>query len=324
MYENSVIIDAAQFCKWDREYFEVLNEAKYTAVGVNLGFHTSKDELLNALKTWDELFKENDDLIKPLLEAKDIKLAKKEHKTAIYFSIQNPKVIEDDLSLLKKFKEKGVLSTQLVLEKDSLQASSCYEDTDRGLLNPGKKLIAALNNAGMLCDLSFASTKACLEAVEFSKKPLCMSHALPYSFHVSPRNKSDEVLKALAKSGGMLALSLYPVLLPNSSNCALHEFCQMLSDLADMIGIDALAIGSDLYEGQSDDALMHVRLKSMQGCELQSHTWPPPLEWYDLERGMYVLFETLFKYSFFEDEIKAILGGNWQAYLDEALKYQDV
>lgn len=316
MYEKSTIIDAAQYCKWDREYLECLNEAKITAIGVNTGFHASTQELFASFDRWDALLEKNKDLIMRISKASDIKLAKKEKKTGIYLNLQNPKLFCDDLSLLGKIKKRGVLLTQLVLEIDSRFGGCCLEENERGLNEAGKKAIDAINEVNMLCDISFASNKCALEAMEYSKKPLCMSHALPAFFSPHPRNKSDEVLKTLSRSGGCIALSLFPPLLHKKSECLLHEFCEMVARLVDMIGLDVVAIGSDLYEGQSDQALRYVSFN--KGGELSS-TWPSPLEWFDLERGMYVLYESLFRVGFFEGEIKAILGENWFKFMKDNL-----
>ena len=59
------------------------------------------------------------------------------------------------------------------------------------------------------------------------------------------RNKSDDVLKALAQSGGMLGFSIYPHHLKDKSACTLESFCEMVARTADLIGIDHIGIGSD-------------------------------------------------------------------------------
>lgn len=318
MYENSFIIDAAQFCKAEFEYIECLKEAKINAVGINTGFN--KKELNSTLDEWDKFYKSYPDLFILAKGYEDIKRAKKEKKPAIYFNIQNPSSI-NELDKLPILKEKGVFNVQLGFGKAGIFAPSCYAK-DEGLNEKSKELILKLNELGILCDISFCAKKASFEAIEYSKRPLFMSHALPYDFHVSMRNKDKDLLKLLASKKGLIALSLFPPLLPNANKCSLHDFCEMVANLAQMIGTDSISIGSDMYEGQEDESFIEL-VSSLDFAELgeyESRFWPKSLEWFDLERGLYVLYENLFHFGFYEDEIKAILGENLASFLKKGLK----
>ena len=66
-----------------------------------------------------------------------------------------------------------------------------------------------------------------MDAIKLSSKPIAITHANPSFWFNAKRNKSSELLKALANSGGMLGLSLYPHHLKDTSNCTLEDFCTM-------------------------------------------------------------------------------------------------
>ncbi|HCL94539.1 MAG TPA: peptidase M19, partial [Gammaproteobacteria bacterium] len=66
------------------------------------------------------------------------------------------------------------------------------------------------------------------------------------------RNKSDEVIRALSETGGMIGFSLYPHHLHQGSECSLQSFCEMVARAADRFGIEHLGIGSDLCQDQPD------------------------------------------------------------------------
>ena len=78
-------IDNLQYCKWSREIFEINRQAGLDAVHVTIVYHEDYDELLNEIKKWEKLFKENDDLIFLGKNFKDIEKANTENKTAIFF-----------------------------------------------------------------------------------------------------------------------------------------------------------------------------------------------------------------------------------------------
>ena len=77
-------IDNLQYCNWSREIFEINRKAGLDAVHVTIVYHEDFDELLNEIKKWEKLFKDNSDLIFLGKNFKDIEKANTENKTAIF------------------------------------------------------------------------------------------------------------------------------------------------------------------------------------------------------------------------------------------------
>ena len=77
-------IDNLQYCKWSREIFEINRDAGLDAVHVTVVYHEDYDEFLTRVTEWNELFKNNSDLIFLGKDIKDIEKAKLEKKTAIF------------------------------------------------------------------------------------------------------------------------------------------------------------------------------------------------------------------------------------------------
>ena len=93
-------IDNLQYCNWSREIFEINREAGLDAVHVTVVYHEDYDEFLTRISEWNELFKNNSDLIFLGKDIRDIEKAKLENKTAIFFGFQNCSPIEDDIDLI--------------------------------------------------------------------------------------------------------------------------------------------------------------------------------------------------------------------------------
>ena len=77
-------IDNLQYCNWSRKIFEINREAQLDAVHATIVYHENYDELLAQIKKWDDLLKENSDLIFLGKDSEDIKKAHLENKTAIF------------------------------------------------------------------------------------------------------------------------------------------------------------------------------------------------------------------------------------------------
>ncbi len=328
MYKNQIIIDGLQYCKWDREYFLLLKESGITAVHVTLVYHEMARETLSRFAQWNKLFEQNSDLIIPVMNMEDIKLAKSSGKVGIFFGAQNCSPIDDEIGLIEVMRKQGLLIMQLTYNNQSLLASGCYEKNDSGITRFGKQAIEEMNRVGMIIDMSHSAQKSTLEAIELSSRPICISHANPTFAHDALRNKSNEVIKKLTSRGGLLGFSLYPFHLPNGSSCTLDDFCEMIAKTADLVGVDYLGIGSDLCLNQPQEVLEWMRngkwSKAMDYGEgsASNSGWPDNLPWFDGAKGMENIYNGLINYGFKEKEANQILGGNWLSFLEKGLEPQ--
>ena len=310
-------IDNLQYCKWSREIFKINNEAGLNAVHVTVVYHEDYDEFLKRLSEWEELFKENSDLIFLGRDYNDIITAKSENKTAIFFGFQNCSPIEDDIKLVEKVHEHGCRFMQLTYNNQSLLATGCYEKNDSGVTNFGKEAIKEMNRVGIVIDMSHSAEQSTLDAIEISEKPIAITHANPSFWHEAKRNKSNTVLKSLAESGGMLGFSLYSHHLKNSTNCTLDNFCEMVARTADIMGVKNLGIGSDLCLNQPDSVVEWMRngtwtiSKNYGEGSKDKPGFPAQPNWFIDARGFKNIDQGLKKAGFNEQETNDILGNNW-------------
>jgi microsomal dipeptidase-like Zn-dependent dipeptidase len=226
---NNYRIDNLQYCNWSKEIFQINNEAKLNAIHVTIAYHENFNEVEENVKTWNKYFKEFKDLIFHGKTFKDIEKAHKEKKTAVFFGFQNCSPIGDNIGLVEEIHKLGIVFMQLTYNNQSLLATGCYEENDSGVTRMGKEVIKEMNKLGVVVDMSHSAEKSTLDAIKISSKPIAITHANPSFWFTAKRNKSNEVLKALADSGGMVGLSLYPHHLKDKSNCTLESFCEMIA-----------------------------------------------------------------------------------------------
>ena len=310
-------IDNLQYCNWSREIFEINREAELDAVHVTIVYHEDYDELLKRVDEWNIHFKDNSDLIFHGKSYKDIEKAKEQKKTAIFFGFQNCSPIEDDINLIEKVHHLGCKFMQLTYNNQSLLATGCYEKIDSGVTNFGKEVIKEMNRVGIVIDMSHSAEKSTFDAIEISEKPIAITHANPLFWHKAIRNKSNDLLKTLAKSGGMIGLSLYPHHLKDGTNCNLENFCEMTAKTAELIGVKNIGIGSDLCLKQPDKVVEWMRngtwTKSKNYGEGSKNKpgFPKQPVWFEDARGFKNLESGLKKTGFNQEEVQGILGNNW-------------
>ena len=310
-------IDNLQYCNWSRKIFEINRKAGLDAVHATIVYHEDYDELLIEIKKWEKLFNENSDLIFLGRDFNDIHKAHQENKTAIFFGFQNCSPIEDDIDLVAKVHELGCRFMQLTYNNQSLLATGCYEKVDSGVTNFGREVIKEMNRVGIAVDMSHSAEKSTFDAIELSEKPIAITHANPTFWHAAKRNKSNDLLKTLGDSGGILGLSLYPHHLKDNTNCTLESFCEMTARTAEIMNVKNIGIGSDLCLGQTDNVVEWMRNGTWsknknygEGSKNKSG-FPKQPEWFEDATGFKNLENGLRKVGFSVDDINGILGNNW-------------
>ena len=196
-------------------------------------------------------------------------------------------------------------------------ATGCYEKIDSGVTNFGREVIKEMNRVGIVVDMSHSAEKSTFDAIELSEKPIAITHANPTFWHAAKRNKSNDLLKALSESGGMLGLSLYPHHLKDNTNCTVESFCGMVAKTAEIMELKNIGIGSDLCLDQPDTVVEWMRngtwSKSKNYGEGSKNKpgFPKQPDWFEDARGFKNIENGLKKIGFSDTETQGILGNNW-------------
>ena len=320
---STPVIDCLQYGNWSEKIFRQMQAGGVHGVHVTIAYHEVFREMVLNIEQWNRWFELFPDLIFMGRTGADVRRAKAENKTAIFFGFQNPSPIEDDLGLIEICHTLGVRFMQLTYNNQSLLATGCYENEDTGVTRFGKEAIAEMNRVGLVIDMSHSAERSTLDAIEISTRPIAITHANPTVWHDALRNKSDTVIKALTQSGGMLGFSLYPHHLKQGSACSLESFCQMIGDAAGSYGVEHFGIGSDLCQDQPDSVVRWMRngrwSKSTdygEGSKTDTG-FPPQPDWFVNNEHFHNLIRGLKNAGFNDDDTAAIMGGNWLRFYDE-------
>lgn len=141
----------------------------------------------------------------------DVYRLKKEGKRAIYIGVENGYPIGDDISQLKVFYDMGARYITLCHTRNN---QICDSSTDpegplhNGLSQFGREVVAEMNRLGMMVDVSHISDKAFYDVLEVSKAPVIASHSCARAICDNPRNLTDDMLRAIAKNGGVVQMCI--------------------------------------------------------------------------------------------------------------------
>ncbi len=150
----------------------------------------------------------NKTMIELALNASDIERINGEGKMAAFLDLEGGFDLDGDLNLLRALYRLGLRSIQLTAHNTTNAFVDTCNDVSRwgGINDLGKKIIAEMNELGMVINVAHASNDAILQTVEASKHPVIYSHGGFYGIVGHPRCITDEAARAVASKGGVIGI----------------------------------------------------------------------------------------------------------------------
>jgi membrane dipeptidase len=145
----------------------------------------------------------------------DIERTHREHKLAALMGIEGGHSIEADMHLLRDYYRLGVRYMTLSWSNTNEWADSSGDINDpkvehhNGLTDFGKQVVLEMNRLGMMVDISHVADKTFWDAIATTKAPVIASHSSARALTNAPRNMTDDMLKALAKNGGVVQVNFF-------------------------------------------------------------------------------------------------------------------
>lgn len=226
---------------------------------------------LNQLANYRSHLRSLGGLVRMVESFDDFERARAENKLAVVMGYQNVPGVDRDLNLLRLFHDAGVRVIQIAHNIRNLYGDGCAEPANAGLSTLGRELVAAMNELGIVIDLSHVGDLSGIEATKLSRQPVAVTHANAYSVCPNMRNKSDALLDALKINGGVIGLTYLPPLVrmpqegaPSAQDVIAHfEYC------CNRIGAEHVGIGSDFITDQPAERYQEfLRKPEVYG------TWP--------------------------------------------------
>ena len=325
LHRESIIIDGLHFVEnlsghdlsqFEGRYGDELKKSGVSAA--NFTVESSWADQIRFIKGISGIYKLIDKYGEQYLIVKtsrDIEKAKQQGQVGIIMGSQGPEQIGYDVKLLRIYKELGVRIIQPTYYEQSPLGEGCGDRTDAGLSNLGIEFVKEMNRLHMLIDLSHCGPKLTMEATELSEQPVVCTHTGPRVLVDHIRNKSDEILKAIANKGGVIGVTLYTSFceIRKGSHPTFEDFMAMVDYIVKLIGPDHVGIGFDInQESPQSYASWSLRYPNIPG----RFTWrernilADKDGWIDIGQWIKIT-EWLVDHGYSDEDIKKILGLNF-------------
>ncbi len=145
----------------------------------------------------------------------DIERAHREHKLAALMGIEGGHSIENDMHLLRDYYRLGVRYMTLTWSNTNEWGDSSGDIDDpkvqhhNGLTDFGKLVVLEMNRLGMMVDISHVADKTFWDTIATTKAPVIASHSSARALVDAPRNMTDDMLRAVAKNGGVVQVNFF-------------------------------------------------------------------------------------------------------------------
>jgi membrane dipeptidase len=217
------------------------------------------------------------------------------------------------------FMELGLRCCILVTFGQNRIGTAIDEPAGAGLTAFGKRIVASMNQVGMAVDVSHCNDRTRLDAINASSKPVLMSHANVHAICPNVRNVGDEVIKGLAARGGVMGIMPLRMMLTAQEPTTVEHVVDRIAYICDLVGPQHAGIGLEAPIEGFDT------LPPENQIPLPSYMRNPgeqrKLDLPELRhaRRVYTIAEALVRRGFTDDEIRGILGGNFERVLREIL-----
>jgi membrane dipeptidase len=178
-----------------------------TFVSVNVGMDMNPlPQILTVLASFRAQVRAHPDLFVPAETAADVERAKREGKLAVAFDLEGAIPLCGRPEMVFLFHELGVRQIHLAYNRNNEVAGGCY-DVDIPLSPLGRRIVAAVHEAGMFMDVSHTGHRSSLEIMAMGLGPVIFSHANPRALKDDKRNATLEQIEACAATGGVVCVN---------------------------------------------------------------------------------------------------------------------
>lgn len=177
---------------------------------------------------------------------------------SIFLTLEDGRPIGEDLTRLENLYEMGFRLVTLTWNKEnSIGYPNSFDKNDmrKGLKKFGFEVIELMNSLGMVIDVSHLSDGGFYDVIETSTKPIIASHSNARALSPHPRNLSDDMIKKIAESGGVIGLNFFGNFLNKDitqNQSTIKVMIEHLNHIRNIGGAEVLALGTD-FDGMSGE-----------------------------------------------------------------------
>ncbi|MGI9658332.1 MAG: dipeptidase [Gaiellaceae bacterium] len=264
---------------------------------------------------WQRAGRENSDRVALVRSRGDLDAVASGAKIGLVLSVEGAEMYGYDVGSAEAFWELGVRMVGLTWNRRNQFADGLGESNDGGLSSLGRQLVAQLAELGTIMDLSHASPRTFEDVLDLVDGTVIVSHAGCRALLETPRNLTDDQLRAIAERRGVVGMMAIPGAIDPEVK-TLDRFVDHIAHACEAIGVEHVGIGGDFVQQLLASGAVRVPADVVlaEGAEtafvIDGLAGPEDFQ---------NLAAALERRGFADDERDAVLAGNWLRVLGETL-----
>ena len=241
----------------ENTYQSRLNEKNLEIQSLKQDMDKAKVENELNVKSIKQEMEDSADILNFVKKYDDFEKGTKEGKLNIVTGMEGLSQIGEDIDMINYFyDEVGVRHAMLTWNELNALATGWPVDVTRGLTEAGKKAVKRIQDLGMVMDVSHLNDKCFWGVIDLAQGPIIASHSNARSVCPAMRNLTDDMLKAIAKTGGLVGMnSMREFISEKHDEQNVEHLADHVEYIADLIGIDHIGLGFDFDDYLGGEAL---------------------------------------------------------------------
>jgi membrane dipeptidase len=271
---------------------------------------------LRFIASWDGFLANHDRWLMRVDSADDLDRLKSSGKVGVILGVQNSEHFRSPADV-DYFHTLGQRVSQLTYNTRNLIGNGSTERRDEGISDFGAAIIERMNKVGMAVDVSHCGDRTTLDAFEISKKSVLITHSNCRALAPGhPRCKTDEAIKKMAASGGVMGITGVRMFVKNDEPTTVEHYLDHFDHVKKLAGVEHLGVGSDIDLDGYDDMPAEEN-KRLRAAYKGSYGFREKIdiEGVDHPKRIFDLTEGLIRRKYADREIELVLGGNFKRVL---------
>ena len=278
--EDMTMTRAAIVDKERDEFLRAWNASGVTCIFQNCGEESSDPlRLIKRLARFTYLTDHLRGILRRAVTPDDVEQARADGRGCLYFTgngvplTQQWNSVEDELRYVRVFFQLGIRMMHVTYNRRNRLGDGCAETANGGLSDFGRAAIAEMNKVGVIVDVAHSGWRTSLESARASNRPVVASHTTCATLHPHIRSKPDQVIRAIADSGGYIGICCIPRFLRRTGD--IRALLDHIDYAVHRFGADHVAIGTDIayrsqYSAMEEQKILQRRPRRTRFAAL----WP--------------------------------------------------
>jgi len=266
---------------------------------------------------WNAAIAARPDRLRRITVHSDLQRAKEQNCLGIILGVHESnhfRCVED----VDLFHRHGQRISLLTNSQQNLIGSGFTDRSAGGLSNFGYCVVERMNHVGMTLDISHSNERTKLDVLEATTKPVLISHGNCRALNANPRTETDDMLRRLAKCGGVIGISAIRMFVTSEEPTTIDDFLNHIDHVASLVGVEHVGLGIDVPVQGWDSLPPENQFKLPAYMRNEGTQRGLDIEGLAQTDRIYAISAGLLRRGYSDQDVSAVLGGNFSRVFKES------